>query len=104
MESPTLILTACMRGRQKLEYYGSLFAISDEVETTSYLSLTLMVSEYLNVLQRIALDREIEFCIDFLLCTQPVSIPLYHMAPTKLVELRKQLNELINKGFICPNS
>ena len=45
-------------------------------------------------------NREIEFCIDLVPGAQPISIPPYRMAPTELTELRKQLDELLEKGFI----
>ena len=48
-------------------------------------------------------DREVEFDIDLLLGTQPISIPPYRMAPTKLNELREQLKDLLDKGFIRPS-
>ena len=34
-------------------------------------------------------DREMEFSIDLLLGTSPVSMALYRMAPTELTELKK---------------
>ena len=45
-------------------------------------------------------DREIEFCIDLIPNISFVSIPLYRMALAELAELRKQLVELLDKGFI----
>ena len=45
-------------------------------------------------------DREIEFCIDFIPGISLVSIPTYRMALAELAELRKQLDELLEKGFI----
>ncbi|XP_070032741.1 uncharacterized protein [Nicotiana tomentosiformis] len=41
-------------------------------------------------------DRDIDFSIDLAPGTQPISIPPYHMAPK---ELKKQLKELLEKGF-----
>ena len=46
------------------------------------------------------LDREIEFCINLIPGAQPDSIQPYRMAPAELAELRKQLDELLKKGFI----
>ena len=46
------------------------------------------------------LNREIEFCIDLLPDTQPISIPSYQMAPAELKELKGQLKDLLDKGFI----
>jgi hypothetical protein len=45
-------------------------------------------------------DREIEFTIDLLPGTSPVAQRPYKMGPAELVELKKQLDELLEKGFI----
>ncbi|XP_049348983.1 uncharacterized protein LOC125813541 [Solanum verrucosum] len=45
-------------------------------------------------------EQEIEFGIDVILDTQPISIPPYRMAPTELRELKEQLKDLLEKGFI----
>ncbi|XP_070032232.1 uncharacterized protein [Nicotiana tomentosiformis] len=45
-------------------------------------------------------DRDIDFCIDLVLGTQPISIPPYHIEPVELKELKEQLQELLDKGFI----
>ncbi|WMV41161.1 hypothetical protein MTR67_034546 [Solanum verrucosum] len=45
-------------------------------------------------------EREIDFGIDLLPDTQPISIPPYRMAPAELKELKEQLKDLLNKGFI----
>ena len=47
--------------------------------------------------------REIEFCIDLLPGTQPKSIPPYRMAPVELRELKEQIQDLLDKGFIRPS-
>ena len=44
--------------------------------------------------------REVEFTIDLILRTEPISIPPYRMAPAELRELKAQLEELLSKGFI----
>ncbi|KAA3470230.1 Retrotransposon protein [Gossypium australe] len=43
---------------------------------------------------RLPLEREVEFAIDLILGTAPISIPLYRMALTELKELKH------NRGFI----
>ncbi|KAF3644767.1 hypothetical protein FXO37_21307 [Capsicum annuum] len=48
-------------------------------------------------------DREIEFWIDLVLDTRPISIPLYRMALTELKELKEQLKDLLDKCFIHPS-
>ena len=52
----------------------------------------------------IPIDREIEFSIDFLPRTSPILKAPYRMAPTKLKELKEQLQELLDKGFIKPSA
>ncbi|KAJ4717010.1 Retrotransposon protein, putative, Ty3-gypsy subclass [Melia azedarach] len=49
------------------------------------------------------LDREIEFNIELVPGTTPISKTPYRMAPSELKELKKQLEELIEKGFIRPS-
>jgi len=41
--------------------------------------------------------REVDFSIDLVPGAGPVSIAPYRMAPTKLVELKKQIEELLEK-------
>ncbi|XP_070007501.1 uncharacterized protein [Nicotiana sylvestris] len=48
-------------------------------------------------------DRYIDFCIDLAPGTQPISILPYHMAPPELKELKEQLQELLDNGFIRPS-
>nr|XP_016441064.1 PREDICTED: uncharacterized protein LOC107766740 [Nicotiana tabacum] len=49
-------------------------------------------------------EREIDFAIDLLPDTQPISIPPYRMAPAELRELKEQLKDLLDKGFIKPST
>ena len=44
--------------------------------------------------------KEIDFEIDLLPNTQPISIPPYRISPAELKELKVQLNDLLDKGFI----
>ena len=48
-------------------------------------------------------EWEIDFGIDLLLDTQHISIPPYRMAPAELNELKEQLKDLLDKGFIRPS-
>ena len=48
-------------------------------------------------------EREVEFTIDLISGTEPISIPPYRMAPVELRELKAQLEELLSKGFIRPS-
>ncbi|KAB2634440.1 hypothetical protein D8674_038701 [Pyrus ussuriensis x Pyrus communis] len=49
-------------------------------------------------------DRDVEFTINLLPGTNPISLTPYRMAPTELRELKIQLQELIDKGFIQPST
>ncbi|XP_057988931.1 uncharacterized protein LOC131172005 [Hevea brasiliensis] len=48
-------------------------------------------------------NREIKFSIDLNPSTAPISMAPYRMAPAELRELKVQLQELLDKGFIRPN-
>ena len=65
------------------------------------------MKEFLEVfpedLPRILSKWEIEFGICLLSDTQPHSIPPYRMALADLKELKAQLKELLDKGFIQPS-
>jgi hypothetical protein len=49
-------------------------------------------------------DRGMEFTIELQSSTSPISRRLYKMTPKELVELKIQLNELLDNGFIRPCS
>jgi hypothetical protein len=51
-----------------------------------------------------SLDRDIEFIIDLVPSTAPISKRPYRMPANELAELKKQLAELQKKGFIRPSS
>ncbi|XP_070050644.1 uncharacterized protein [Nicotiana tomentosiformis] len=54
-------------------------------------------------LPRIPPDREIDFGIDVMPGTQPISILPYRMAPTEYKELKEQFKDLLDKCFIQPS-
>jgi hypothetical protein len=51
----------------------------------------------------LSLDREIEFSIDLLPGLGPISKAPYRMTPAELKELKEQLQELLDKGFVRPS-
>lgn len=67
-----------------------------------------VVSEFPDVfpdkLPGIPLEQEIDFSIDIPPGTQPIYIPLYRMTPVELKELKEQLKDLLDKGFIKPSA
>ncbi|XP_028069369.1 uncharacterized protein LOC114271903 [Camellia sinensis] len=48
-------------------------------------------------------DREIEFTIEVLPGIQPISKTPYRMSPVEMKELKTQLQDLLDKGFIRPS-
>ncbi|KAL0428215.1 UNVERIFIED_CONTAM: Transposon Ty3-G Gag-Pol polyprotein [Sesamum latifolium] len=48
--------------------------------------------------------RKVDFTIETLLGVAPIFISPYRMAPMKLQELKKQIEELLEKGFIRPST
>jgi hypothetical protein len=57
-----------------------------------------------NDLPGLPLDRDVEFKIELLPGTAPISRRSYRMPPNELAELKVQLNELLKKGLIHPSS
>ena len=49
------------------------------------------------------LEREVDLAIAVLLGTTPISRAPYRMVPTELKELKTQLQELLDKGFVQPS-
>jgi hypothetical protein len=67
-----------------------------------------VVCEYLDVLLEelpgMPPDRDVEFVIDLFPGTAPISKRPYRMSSTQLLKLKKQIKELLEKGFIRPSS
>ncbi|XP_070008439.1 uncharacterized protein [Nicotiana sylvestris] len=83
-------------------YIYHLVQVQDvEVESPTIQSIPV-VNEFPDELLGLLPEREIEFSIDLLPDTHPISIPPYRMAPTELKELKEQLKDLLEKGFIGP--
>ncbi|WMV45901.1 hypothetical protein MTR67_039286 [Solanum verrucosum] len=78
-----------------------------EVDTLSIESIPV-VSEFREVLPNdfsgMPPDRDIDFYIDLEPGTRPISIPQYLMAPAELRELKAQIQEFLDKGFIRPSA
>ncbi|WMV55117.1 hypothetical protein MTR67_048502, partial [Solanum verrucosum] len=92
-------------GQGCLEYLAHIREL--DAESPSIESIPV-VSEFKEVfpidLPSMPSDRDIDFCIDLEPGTLPISIPPYRMAPTELRELKAQIQELLDKGFIRPNA
>ncbi|KAL5583161.1 hypothetical protein UlMin_015603 [Ulmus minor] len=99
MEAFKLLRKGCM---------GYLASIRNTyIEQNSKLEDIAIVKDFPEVfpddLPGIPPDREIEFEIELLPGTTPISKAPYRMAPTELKELQLQLQELIDKRFIRPS-
>ena len=58
---------------------------------------------FLEDLQGLPPDQELEFGIELFSGLARVSIPPYRMTPAELKELKIQLRDLVDKGFIRPS-
>ncbi|XP_020234402.1 uncharacterized protein LOC109814398 [Cajanus cajan] len=47
--------------------------------------------------------RKVEFSLDLVTGIGPISIAPYRMSPVELVELKKQIEDLLEKGFVRPS-
>ncbi|KAA3480938.1 DNA/RNA polymerases superfamily protein [Gossypium australe] len=88
--------------------YGSYLAfVLNTQESEVKIELVPVVCEYLDVfleeLPRLPPIREVEFGIELVPGTTPISIAPYGMAPLELKELKAQLQELTDKGFARPS-
>jgi hypothetical protein len=75
---------------------------------TKAIADVLIVCEYLDVFPDDLLvlppDHDVEFKIELIPGTAPISRRPYRMPPNKLAELKTHLNELLKKGLIHPSS
>jgi hypothetical protein len=78
----------------------------NHLDTTSTLNIRT-VSEFLDVfpeeLPGMPPDREFEFVIELVPDTAPIFNRPYRMAANQLAELKEQLQELLDKGYIHPS-
>ncbi|KAA0046287.1 ty3-gypsy retrotransposon protein [Cucumis melo var. makuwa] len=84
--------------------WGILASVVDTREDDVSLSSEPVVRDYLDVfpeeLPGLPPHREVEFAIELEPGTVPISRAPYRMAPAELKELKVQLQELLDKGFI----
>ena len=84
-----------------------MVCVKEHSNQETHLDEIVVVKEFPDVfpndLPGLPLDREGEFAIDLVSSTTPISKPPYRMAPLELEELKKQIQELLDKGFIRPS-
>ncbi|KAL0537323.1 hypothetical protein IC582_026300 [Cucumis melo] len=87
--------------------WGILASVVDTREADVSLSSEPVVRDYPDVfleeLPGLPPHREVEFSIELEPGTVPISRAPYRMAPAELKELKVQLQELLDKGFIRPS-
>ncbi|XP_070020783.1 uncharacterized protein [Nicotiana sylvestris] len=88
--------------KEVLDWKGSSASLVGKF--ISYLKSMPVVREFLEVfpddLRGLPPERIIDFGIDLMPSTEPITIPPYMMALVELNELREQLKNLFDKGFI----
>ncbi|KAL0553878.1 hypothetical protein IC582_007782 [Cucumis melo] len=87
--------------------WGILASVVDTREVDVSLSSEPVVRDYPDVFPEefpgLPPHREVEFAIELESGTVPISRAPYRMAPAELKELKVQLQELLDKGFIRPS-
>ena len=105
--APSLINTMTASKMLRKGCQGYLAFVVDRRQEGTRLEDIPIVKEFLDVfpddISGLPPDREVEFTIDLIPDTEPISIPPYRMAPAELRELKAQLEELSSKGFIRPS-
>nr|GEZ99750.1 hypothetical protein [Tanacetum cinerariifolium]GEZ99784.1 hypothetical protein [Tanacetum cinerariifolium] len=86
---------------------GLLASIMDTSSDGPFLETHPVVRDFSDVfvkeLPGIPPEREVEFGIELVSGTQPISKAPYRMAPIELKELKEKLQELLDLGFIRPS-
>ena len=75
----------------------------NEVSLKDILAMRVFLNVFPNYLLDLPPKREVEFTIDLVSGTNPISKAPYMMAPIELKELKVQLQELLDKGFTKPS-
>ncbi|KAK1431931.1 hypothetical protein QVD17_08737 [Tagetes erecta] len=105
----TLKIISALKAQKLLthECVGFLASIKDTSAGEISINNYPIVREYPDVfpdeLPGLPPDREIEFSIDLIPGAEPISKAPYRMAPLELKELKEQLQELMELGFIRPS-
>ena len=87
---------------------GWLTSLTLEVDVRQDLSPPRVVYEYENVfpdeLPRLPLHRDVDFVIELHPGTSPIFMTPYRMAPVELQELKVQIQDFLDRGFIKPST
>ena len=101
-----LSFVSCAKVQRWLKkgYVAWIIVVGEEETSEVNIHEVPIANEFLDVfpeeLPRLSPDQEVEFNIILLLCMKLIFIPPYRMAPTKLKELKEQLQDPLDKGSI----
>ena len=106
---PNSIMTAMKASKMLRKSYQGYLAYAIEVrDSGSRLEDIPVVREFPDVfpedLPGIPPDREIDFHIELAPRIEPISKAPYRMVPSELKELKVQIKDLVNKGFVRPST
>jgi hypothetical protein len=87
---------------------GSCHQVTAHIEEIEPLETINVVSEFPDVFLEELLgmppERKVEFAIELIPGTAPISMRAYRVSGPDLVELKKQIDELLEKGYIRPST
>ena len=98
-----VVSAATARTMVRKECDSYLAYVIDTVKARPSVSDIPTISDFPDMFLEELPHREIEFAIDVVPGATPASITPYRMAPLELKELKLQLQELLEKGFIRPS-
>jgi len=110
-EHDELELISAQRAINEVEAGATCFMIVAHTEknsTTEKISVIPVVGEYADVfpdeIPELPPSRDVDFTIDLIPEVGPISMAPYRMALAKVVELKKQIEDLLEKKFIRPSA
>ena len=84
--------------------FASISCATQVIPLTQILVFCEFPNVFLEEMPELPPDREVEFAIELIPDTAPISRRPYQMLPNELTELKTQLKEFLDKGFIRPSS
>src|SRR5262249_45402946 len=105
------VLISCLKAHRMMgkgcEAFLASVVVTPDKESSRTVADIEVIREFPDVfaddLPRLPLSREVDFGIELIPRTSPISKAPYRMAPVELVELKKQLQDLLDKGLIRPS-
>ncbi|XP_019172452.1 PREDICTED: uncharacterized protein LOC109167837 [Ipomoea nil] len=110
MEEPGIKLVSMVKMKRYMDKGNDVYLCSVEnLEAKEEVAQSIpVVGEFLDVFPEeipgMPPAREVEFSVDLMPGTAPISKAPYRLAPPKMQELKAQLQELLDKGYIRPSA